>query len=273
MTSELGDVLKAVSRIERRYRRHKPSTVISEHDDMIDRRNPQSPAHYLEVGRQALDLVLQAMVLCQKPTVSSILDMPCGFGRELRHFAAAFPSADLYACEIHQQKIDYCADEFGATPVLSDEDFDAVQFDRTFNLVWAGSLLSHLPQDRYRKALHLYSRVLAPGGIALITLQGRNTEHMQEAEWKYMTDERFALAATDYHAAGFGYVDYEGLPGYGIAFALPSVAISHLESDPSVSLRAYIERGWDDHQDVLVLQKRPIGHPWSSLGRLEPPRP
>jgi SAM-dependent methyltransferase len=272
MSSDLGDTLKAVSRIERRYRRHKPSQVISPEDDMIDTRNPASPAHYMEVGRGALDLVLRSMVLCQKPSIESILDMPCGFGRELRHFVAAFPTAKAYACELYQNKIDYCAQQFGATPVLSSEDLSKVQFDRTFDLVWAGSLLTHLPEDNYLKALSLYSRVLAPGGIALITLQGRHSERMQRVEWKYMDDERFSTAASAYQASGFGHVDYDGQPGYGITFALPSFVLSHIETDPTISVRAYIERGWDDHQDVLVIQKVAIDHSWTSLGKLDPPR-
>lgn len=271
--SDFDDALKSVRRVERRYRRRKVSTVISENDDMVDHRNPHTLAHYLEVGKEALSLTLRAMVLCQKPIITSILDIPCGFGRELRHFAAAFPDAALYACELYEDKVTFCARQFGAIPVLSSEDIKSIQFDRSFDLLWSGSLLTHLPKNRYLEALELYSRVLAPGGIALVTLQGRNTPRMQQVEWKYMTDERFADALPGYRSDGFGYVDYEGADGYGITFASPSFVINSLEGDPTISLRAYIERGWDDHQDVLVFQKLAIDHPWSSLGKLEPPVP
>jgi SAM-dependent methyltransferase len=271
--TELKDVLKSVSRAEGRYRRRKVDRTTHEHDDMLDRRNPNTRAHYFEVGQGALSLVLRAMILCQKPTVENVLVLPCGYGRELRHFVNAFPKADYTACEIEDAKMEYCATQFGARAVPSSVDFDTLTFDRSFDLIWSGSLLTHLPEHRYRSALSLFSRVLAPGGIALVTLQGRNTPHFQEVEFEYMDQEGMVDAVKTFTETGWAFAPYPGEVDYGITFALPSVVHTYLEQDPTVSCRGYIERGWDDHQDVLIFQKEPIGHRWTSLGRLpvEPP--
>jgi SAM-dependent methyltransferase len=266
--TDLKDVLKSVSRAESRYRRHKVDTSTHENDDMLDRRNPNTRAHYIEVGRGALSMLLRAMVLCEKSTITNVLVLPCGYGRELRHFVRAFPKANFTACEIEEAKIAYCAERFKATPVLSRVDFDTLTFDRSFDVVWSGSLLTHLPEKRYLAALSLFSRVLAPGGIALITLQGRNTPHFQEVEFEYMDQEGMDDSVKAFADTGWAFAPYPGEDDYGITFALPSVVHAHLERDPTVSCRGYVERGWDDHQDVLIFQKEAIGHRWSSLGRL-----
>ncbi len=266
--TELKNVLKAVSRAENRYRRHRVDGSTHENDDMLDRRNPNTRAHYFEVGQGALSLLFRAMILCEMPTIENVLVLPCGYGRELRHFVNAFPKANFSACEIEGAKVDYCARQFGATPVTSSVDFDTLTFDRSFDVIWSGSLLTHLPEPRYRAALSLFSRALAPGGIALVTLQGRNTPHFQEAEFAYMGQDRMHEAVKTFADSGWAFAPYPGEDDYGITFALPSVVLTYLEQDPTVSCRGYIERGWDDHQDVLIFQKEPIDHRWSSLGRL-----
>jgi SAM-dependent methyltransferase len=270
MTEELKDVLEAISRIERRYRRHKLNKTIFEHDDMLDHRNPNTITHYFQTGREALHLVLRAMVLCETTNVSKFLDMPCGFGRELRHFVGAFPGTDFYACELYENKIEFCAKQFGATPVLSNEDLTSLTFDQHFDVVWAGSLLTHFPEQLFLDALDLYSRVLAPGGIALITLQGRNTPHFQMHDYKYLPDDRMADAIAALEQTGFGHAPYTEIDNYGITMSLPSFVLAHLERDPTISLRGFVERGWGDHQDVLIFQKEAIDHRWLSIGRVEP---
>ena len=250
--------ISAVDRILHHYADREVNAVISAEDDMIDPRNPSEAEHYMAVGSDALSLILRSMALCQKDTLGAILDMPSGFGRVTRHLVAAFENAELVVCDIEQRKIEFCAATFGATPVLSDDDLANLNFGSCFDLIWSGSLLTHLPRPQFHAALNLFSRSLAPGGICLVTFHGRNTPFVQRTEWKYLADTAFAAAEAQYLETGFGYVSYDAYDSYGITITSPSFVVGCLERDLSISLRAYLERGWDDHQDVAIFEKRHI---------------
>jgi hypothetical protein len=55
---------------------------------------------------------------------------------------AAFPEAHLTVCDLDRDKVDFCAAQFNATPVYSQEDIRSVSLDQTFDLIWCGSLFT-----------------------------------------------------------------------------------------------------------------------------------
>jgi SAM-dependent methyltransferase len=234
------------------------SRILSPRDDMIDPRHPDALAHYFAVGRNAMENIYGAMRTCSKSEVKTVLDMPCGFGRVTRHLAIAFSGSDLYVCDLDPAKIEFCAREFHATAVRSKEHFNEITLPVKFDLIWCGSLLTHLNKSEFQAALRLFSRSLNQEGIAVVTTHGRYSPYIQHYKWKYLPDKQFARAEKDFRSSGFGYVDYEGQPSYGISLSLPSYVASVLEKDESIHIRGLIERGWDDHQDVTVIQKRSI---------------
>jgi SAM-dependent methyltransferase len=263
---EFSDVLSAVEQAERNYEMQPLSTEISPNDDMIvagadwewERR------HYFSVGANALEIVFEAMILCRVAKFESILDVPSGFGRVTRHLRAAFPDATLYASDLYQNRIDFCAQALGARPVKSKEDFAQIVYPTRFDLIWCGSLLTHLAASEFQSALDLCSRSLNPDGVAIVTLHGRHSPYFHHNRCKYLPDKSFALAERGFRKAGFGYADYN-MPGvyseqkaYGISLSAPSYVLKCLEKDESLRVKAYIERHWDDHQDVVIVQKTPI---------------
>jgi len=234
-----------------------PDMTLHPDDDMIDWSQPHDwqYKHYLSAGLDALRLVKDFL---GERVPRSILDMPCGYGRELRHFRAAYPDATIYACELEASKTDFCARQFQATPVVSSVDIRSVKFDRTFDLIWCGSLLTHLDESRFRSMLALLSGSLAPEGLAFATVHGRFAPTFHRHCAPLITDDRFSAIEHDYARRGFGYADYrDGVP-YGISLSSPSFVLGSLEEDKSVRVTGYLERGWDGFQDVLVMKKRSI---------------
>ena len=75
--------------------------------------------------------------------MSEILDLPCGHGRVMRWLRATFPKASLTACDIDGDGVSFCAETFGARPALSSTDPEDLVLG-TFDLIWCGSLLTHL---------------------------------------------------------------------------------------------------------------------------------
>jgi hypothetical protein len=76
----------------------------------------------------------------------------------------------------------------------------------------------------------------------------------------------FAVAEVTVPDNGFGYVDYDHAirsnftrqARYGIALARPHWMLKLAEEDYQIRVLGFVERGWDDHQDVLVIGKPPI---------------
>ena len=137
---------------------------------------------------------------------------------------------------MEKAKVDFCSERFGAVPVPSSEDFATLNLGRTFDLIWCG--------------------------VALITLHGRYSPTFQRDVVGYLPHDRFAEIEASYIARGFGYADYGNQQGYGISLSSPSFVLGCLESDRSITTRGYVERGWDDHQDVLIVEKRSIDASW-----------
>src|SRR5215831_3504443 len=111
-------------------------------------------AHYIAVGQSALRCVRTAMMAADKANVRKILDFASGFGRVSRVLTAAFPAAELTACDISRDAIEFCANAFGAKPVLSSEDPGEIEFRDKFDLIWCGTLLTQFDGMQFSKFLN-----------------------------------------------------------------------------------------------------------------------
>ena len=207
--------------------------------------------------------MVTALAAHGRPFPARILDFPSGSGRVTRHLKAFFPKAEIWACDLYDSHTDFCASQFAVHPAKSQEDLRELNFDTNFDLIFCGSLLTHLPEEGARAALDAIARALSPSGIAVVTFQGRYADHIQKHKWKYLDDSLYEVARRQVQKSGFGFVDYRGeirsrfskQARYGIALARPSWIMKHLEAKPELRILGYTERAWDDHQDVLVFGK------------------
>jgi len=236
------------------------SREISPKEDMIrDASEPHQRNRYFNVGRQGLEVVLDALGLVRAEEVGAILDMPCGFGRVIRHFHAFFPEARITACDLYPERVDFCAATFGSIPVYSKENFDEIDFAEPFDVIWVGSLLTHLPEPLFQSAMTLFARSLSPGGIAVMTTHGRYTTKLHTLRKSFLPD-----AMRGFYGNGFGYQDYRRQTEfhlqaeYGVSLTASWDVLRRIEAIDGVRIVGYRERGWDDHQDVVVMQKADV---------------
>jgi SAM-dependent methyltransferase len=220
-----------------------------------DEMNRGDVDHYFDVGESALHCIEAALFTARRHRsgIRRILDLPCGHGRVMRFLRKAFPEAELTACDLNRDGVDFCAASFRAIPVASCAEVAAIPVQGRFDLIWCGSLLTHLPQLRCADFLRLFHDRLEPGGILVFTLHGRCCEPELAAN-----GNRFDLDAgqvaellTSYRGTGFGYVDYAGQPGYGFSLAAPEYVLAHFLRQPQWQLIGYHENGWDKRQDVI----------------------
>lgn len=254
--SGMGDYARAYAN----YRAKGVDRALNPRDRECHDEGNRTLQHYFEVGEDALRLIIAALVAAGRPMPKRILDFPSGSGRVTRHLRAFCPDADIWASDIHSDHLSFCAERFGVRTKTSHADLTMVGFDCEFDLIFCGSLLTHLTESDTQAALSLIARSLSPTGIALVTFHGRHSSHVQRHRWKYLDDDLFRIAEKTAAGSGFGFVQYPGeerarlgtSERYGISLIKPRWLIAQLEANPAVRILGYAERAWDDHQDVVT---------------------
>ena len=212
--------------------------------------------HYFGVGASALRCVRLAMLAAEKDNLRTILDFPCGHGRVLRVFRAVFPEAQITACDLDRDGVDFCAKSFGAVPVYSKVSPKDVVIDNRFDLIWCGSLFTHLDQGRWHGFFELFTSLLAPRGILIFTTQGRCAAKRILTENFYGLDpDQVSEVVDDYRRTGFGYRDYDWKPGYGVSLSTLPWVLSQVHKLPGLRIMLLQEQGWDNHQDVIACMR------------------
>jgi len=240
--------------IDERHRRlaRAVSTRISPRDAM----HGGGGRHYFSVGQSGLACAEAAIAAAGLARVNTLLDLPCGHGRVLRWLRARFPEAQVTVSDLDRDGVDFCARTFAARPVYSRPDFDALTLGGGFDVIWCGSLATHLDEPTVRELLALMQRHLADGGVAVVTTHGaRAAERLGAGDTIYAMGPAAAGALLrGYEADGFGYGDYAGEAGYGVSLSTPEWMRS---AAAAAGLREvlFLEHGWDDHQDVFGVMR------------------
>lgn len=235
--------------------------ALSEHPPCLDTEiAPDDPIfdgnhnYYLRVGKSALYVIYLAMLAAGKYELKTILDLPSGHGRVMRWLRAAFPDAELTACDLDTKAVDYCASTFGAQLVYSRENLEHVVLPTRYDLIWCGSLLTHLGEQGWTQCLNLCIKSLAPNGLFLFTTHGHwVAERIRNGTASYgLAVESLAPLFAGYDQSGFGFQEYPGQTAYGISISKPSWVCARLEHLSGLKIVCFQERGWLRHQDVFA---------------------
>ena len=205
-------------------------------------------------GVSALECIRDALDAVGKDGVSSLLDFPSGHGRILRVLKAAFPDARLAAGELDRDAVDFCAQTFGAAPIYSATSPEDVTIDDTYDLIWCGSLLTHIGPDRWPGFLSLFRDCLTPDGVLVFTTCGPRLRHRMILRRFNLQEDQADRVLSEYDEHGVGYSDYPGSENYGITLASPDWAREQLQA-VGLRLVSHVEAGWTapaPRQDVIA---------------------
>ena len=213
--------------------------------------------HYFRVGQSALDCISRSLEAAQVPrqNIQEILDLPCGHGRVLRYLRASFPGARIIASDVVREGVEFCVRVFGAHPAYAGEDPASIPLERdTFDLIWVGSLFTHLDAPRWTPFFDVFRRTLRPGGVLVFTTHGRTSyDWMVRGVVDYgLPDGGSAMVQNGYERAGFGYTPYSESRPYGHSLSSPAWVIDRIGNVTKMRLVLFCERAWDNHQDVYA---------------------
>jgi SAM-dependent methyltransferase len=237
-------------------------------DDMLALWHPEHFAHYARVGESAVRNIEETLESCglRFSDVRSCLELPSGYGRVTRHLVGRMEAARITACDVIPQAVRFCVQEFGVRGVVSRWSLRELMLPDTYDLIFVGSLMSHLPLPECRVLLRLLTRVLRPEGILIFTTQGESCLAQLGAY-----GPEFAAAERRYREAvseeGACFAPYKGNTGYGIAILSRRYVEAQVREcfGDQLSLERMQERGWDAHQDVWSYRRVPIA-PRTNLG-------
>jgi len=132
---------------------------------------------FLHTGRICADSILYVLQKngLRLEDFSSVLDFGCGCGRVLRHWKSV-KGPQFYGTDCNPELIRWCQEKLvGLADFKTNNLTPPLDYpDEKFDLIYAISVFTHLPEDLQSTWMHELSRVLKKGGRLLITLHGES---------------------------------------------------------------------------------------------------
>jgi len=221
-------------------------------DLMLRSAAPNDVAHYRSDALSGLENLEVSLRMANRSwcDVRSLLDFPSGYGRLTRWLVTKADRHLVTAGDVDHQAVRFCATEFGVRPLYATRNMLAQVFPDSYDLIFVGSLLTHLTPSGCRDILAALIAVLRPEGQIVFTTQGESC--LMHLDWY---GEHFQHAAGLYHQQiaerGIAFVPYPRSRDYGITIHASSYVETLMRTSfPHLTLVRRQERGWDNHQDV-----------------------
>ena len=189
----------------------------------------------------------RALVEEQRPiTGAQILEFAAGYGRVTRHLRKVAPEADVIACDIHPDAVDFVSRHLATPAVASVGVPEKLDLGRRFDVVFVLSFFSHLPQSSWQRWLVSLAAHTALDGLLIFTTHGERS--------------RVNFGNPAIGADGFWFKPESGQQDlapdeYGSAITLPAYVIGRASGIPDMRLVRFQEGFWWGHQDVYVLRR------------------
>ena len=128
---------------------------------------------FIEAGRHCAAAIESGIAQVRRPIESfhRALDFGCGCGRTMQHMRGRIE--ELYGCDVDADAIEWMQSQYGEMHFVPNRDVPPLPYSANFfDLVYSISVFTHLPEERQWEWLTELRRVINPGGLALLSIQG-----------------------------------------------------------------------------------------------------
>lgn len=223
-------------------------------------------SQYFGVALQQYDVVLQLVeTLFPQPEKTGFLDFACGYGRLQRFLVHKLAPENIHAAEIQPDALAWVGQRYGVHTHASGPAPQDFSPGRKFDLIWAASLFSHLPDPLFGPWLAQLAGHLTDHGVLCLSVHDETllppNMRMPDSGLLYLSGSENADLDPEIYGTTFVTADYVEraiagfLPGSRAVKRLPRLlaheqdvyVIGHTDRDlaPLDALR-YGTRGWLD---------------------------
>ena len=180
--------------------------------------------------------------------VRQAFDFGCGCGRLLIAATSRWPHVQWTGCDVDRPAIEWCATQLPEVRAFKNDAAPPLRMlDAEFDLVWCGSVFTHLDEARQDAWLDELGRVLRPGGWLLASVLGPTYwGDLPAATVRAIREKGFLFARTEP-------TDWIRPEWYQTAWHTEEYVRRHWVRGFEVV--RYIPRGLHSLQDLVVLQK------------------
>lgn len=233
------------------YPSYPVSRALHPDDDMFNKSKKEWDDYDL-VGRSAARVIASTLYHARTEKVERALDFGCGHGRVARHLRAMFPDAALHFADIDKGAVESCATTFEGSGSVSAENLSSVMLPKDMDLIWVGSVFTHLDYGRMITLWDKLFESLRVGGMLIATFRGATLYRMFKAD----PEPYYNSMAFQYESIGVGYLDYKGFRNWGQSLITVERCADLAKRHPAASLIGYTEAGWANVHDVATWTRR-----------------
>jgi len=204
-------------------------------------------AFFLRSGRRHAELI---RTLLQEndssiDEIGELLDFGCGCGRVMRHWSQ-LPHTRVFGCDINSKMIEWCTTHLHFVDATINDISPPLPYeDSRFDLVYAFSVFTHLPEELQHSWIHECFRVLRPDGFLLFSTLGEyylSLKRLTEAERRAFLDGELVVL-------------YETSPGTSLcsAYHPPHYVQGNLAKD--FDLVSFLPNADDGRHDIHLFRK------------------
>jgi SAM-dependent methyltransferase len=208
--------------------------------------------HYFSCGLSALKVLRAAAILTDNTNPNAILDYGAGAGRVTRWLQAAYSNAIIHACDVRSQDMEFLRSTLNVTDAWT---VASKPIPREYDIIWVGSVITHLSAKRTEELMGQLLRHCAPTGMLVLSFHGPSCiQRHDNTPFRYIHDQGWRQIKKQYGKYGYGYADYHDMPNYGISVCEPSWMLN-LAARLHCRVALLSSRAWDNHHDVIAVQK------------------
>jgi len=237
---------------DRKYLEANPGTVAPGAELRFNVVGPCSIAWFLDAGRRTADDIHAACAKAGYELQGAFraLDFGCGCGRLLIEAVRRWPQARWVGSDVDPKGVRWCAENLPGVTSIVNEHAPPLPFeDGEFDLVWCGSVFSHLDEARQDAWLAELLRAIKPGGHLLASVHGPSS--FEGLKLPERVIERIRKDGFLFLRTGFD----EGVhpDWYQTAYHTPEYIEKHWGAYGRIA--AYIPQGLNGYQDIVVVKK------------------
>jgi SAM-dependent methyltransferase len=181
---------------------------------------------------------------------TSVLEFASGYGCATRHLIKELASANIISCDIHEAACSFIDSAIGVKTILSATKPEDLQIENnSFDVVFALSFFSHMPDYTWGRWLKSLFDKVKPGGYLIFTTHGMVSK-------KYFVDA--IIPDTGIWFTPSSEQKDLDVADYGNTIVTPEYVKNAIGNILHQNILLMVEAGWWEHQDLYVVKKTDI---------------